>query len=67
MTAVEIHTQLEELESERALALLAGFSADSAYMADLRQDIVAMRSAYVGMAVLEIAVLRAELSGPGLG
>ena len=67
MTAVEIHSHLQELESERALALLEGMAPSGLYMADLETEISATRSAYVGTAVIEIAVLRAELSGALLG
>jgi hypothetical protein len=37
------------------------------YMADLRDEIAHTRHAYVGAAVTEIAMLRAELSGPLYG
>lgn len=67
MTAVEIHSHLQDLESERALALLQGLPRGGRYMADLLDEISATRSAYVGAAVVEIAVLRAEISGPPLG
>lgn len=63
MTAVEIHSRLEELESECALALLSGSPTDSHYVMDLLGEIALTRSAYVGAAVTEIASLRAELSG----
>jgi hypothetical protein len=36
-------------------------------MADLREEIVATRHAYVGSAVIEIASLRAQLFGPQVG
>jgi hypothetical protein len=67
MTAVEIQSRLEGLTSERALAKLNGLAADSTYMADLDDEIACTCSAFVGTAVVEIAVLRAELSGPALG
>jgi hypothetical protein len=66
-TTTDIHERLEELESERMLASLIGRSADTAYMADLLNEIDAARDAYVGAAVTEIASLRAELSGPLYG
>lgn len=66
-TTTNIQRRLEELESERMLASLMGLATDPAYMADLRGEIDAMRDAYVGAAVTEIASLRAELSGPLLG
>ena len=40
---------------------------DSAYTADLDAEIEATTSAYVGAAVTEIAIFRAELSGPQVG
>ena len=67
MSAIEMQSQLRELESERALASIEGLQSDSAYMADLDGQIAATRNAYVGAAVTEIATLRAELSGPPLG
>jgi hypothetical protein len=67
MFAAEIHTHLKELQSERALASIEGLASDSAYMADLDQDIAQARDAYVGAAVTEIATLRAQLSGPQVG
>jgi hypothetical protein len=67
MSAIEMQSQLRELESKRALASIEGLQSDSAYMADLDGQIAATRNAYVGAAVTEIATLRAELSGPQLG
>jgi len=67
MSAIEKQHQLQALEAERALAWIEGLSSDSAYMDDLRSEIAATRSAYVAMAVTEIATLRAELSGPQEG
>ena len=66
-TTTDIHRRMEELESERMLASLMGLSANPAYMADLKTEIDAVRDAYVGAAVTEIASLRAELSAPLLG
>jgi hypothetical protein len=67
MSAIEKQHELQALEAERALAWIEGLSSDSAYMDDLRSEIAATRSAYVAMAVTEIATLRAELSGPQEG
>ena len=67
MSAIEKQLELQALEAERALAWIEGLSSDSAYMDDLRSEIAATRSAYVAMAVTEIATLRAELSGPQVG
>ena len=67
MSAIEKQHELQALEAERALAWIEGLSSNSAYMDDLRSEIAATRSAYVAMAVTEIATLRAELSGPQEG
>ena len=67
MFAIEIQDQLHELEAQRALALVDGFASSSAYVAVLEEEITAVRAAYVGAAVTEIATLRAELSGPQVG
>lgn len=67
MSAIEMQTHLQQLEAERALALIEGLGNSAAYMADLNDEIVATRHAYVAAAVTEIAVLRAELSGRLLG
>ena len=64
LTTTDIQRRLDELESERMLASLAGLTADPAYMADLRGQIDATRAAFVGAAVTEIATLRGRLSGP---
>lgn len=44
-----------------------GLVADSAYLADLDDEIAVTQSAYVATAVTEIATLRAELAGPQVG
>ena len=66
-TAVEIHSLLLELEAERALAEAEGLAVNPVYMADLDEEIEATARAYVGAAVTEIAMFRAELSGPQVG
>jgi hypothetical protein len=66
-SAADIREHLVLLETERALAIEAGLRDDPLYMADLREEIVATRAAYVGSAVAEIASLRAQLSGPQVG
>jgi hypothetical protein len=63
----EIQIRLKELQAESALASIEGLASDSAYMADLREEIAAESHAYVGAAVTEIATLRAQLSGPQVG
>jgi hypothetical protein len=67
MFATEMHTHLKQLQAERALASIEGLAGDSAYMADLDQEIAVAHSAYVAAAVTEIASLRAELSGQQVG
>ena len=62
-TALDLGRQLRRLHAERALAALHGLLEQSHYMADLDEEILVCREAYVGAAVTEIAVLRAELSG----
>ena len=68
MFVTEMHnTHLQQLHAERTLASIEGLSSDSAYMADLDEEIAVRRSAYVGAAVTEIASLRRQLSGPQFG
>jgi hypothetical protein len=66
-TASDIRQQLQLLETERALALDTMLAHDAAYMADLREEILATRHAYVGSAVAEIASFRAQLTRPDVG
>jgi septum formation topological specificity factor MinE len=66
-SATDIREHLELLETERALAMETTLRDDPAYMADLREEIVATRHAYVGSAVAEIASFRAQLAGPQIG
>ena len=63
MTAAELHTQLRELQAERALAETTGVAGIASYMADLELDIARSHAAFVGAAVTEIATLRGELYG----
>ena len=60
----DLATHLRELEAERALAGLMGLDGNALYMDDLRDEIVTCRAAFVGAAVTEIAILRADLSAP---
>lgn len=62
-SAVDLQQALRLLYAERSLAELEGLSADPGYMTDLLDDINAHESAFVGVAVTEIATLRAELGG----
>jgi hypothetical protein len=67
MFAIDMQNHLQDLQTERALASIEGLAGNSAYMADLEHEIAATRAAYVGVAVTEIATLRAQLSGPQVG
>jgi hypothetical protein len=67
LNATDVKRHLDLLHEERQLAVEIGLAADGAYMADLEEEIVACRAAYVGAAVTEIATMRAELSGPLTG
>lgn len=66
-TALDALRHLEVLQEERALAHLTGLIHDADYVADLNDDIEASTHAYVGLAVTEIATLRAELGGANFG
>ena len=67
MPALELQIRLKELQAERLLASSEGLAADSAYMADLDDEIAEVSDAYVGAALTEIAMLRGELFGRQLG
>ncbi len=62
-SAPDLAEHLRLLYAERALAAEAGLGDDPAYIAELDEEIADCRQAYVGAAVTDIAVLRAELSG----
>jgi hypothetical protein len=62
-TVADIHHRLSVLAEERELAHQCGLDRDVAYMADLESEIAATHAAFVGGAVVEIACLRARLSG----
>ena len=67
MTATDARTELRRLEAERLEAARIGLEANARYMDDLERDIETSRAAYIGLAVTEIATLRAQLSGPQVG
>jgi hypothetical protein len=67
MPAIELQIRLKELQAERLLASSEGLGADTAYMADLEDEIAEVSHAYAGAAVTEIAMLRGELFGPQEG
>ena len=66
-SASDIRQHLFLLAEERVLAHEVGLDRDVAYMADLEDEIAITRSAFVGEAVTEIALLRASLDGPLYG
>ena len=63
-TPADMKERLEVLEAERACALQAGVAGNRLYMADLEEEIAAVRAVYVGAAVVESARLRARLDAP---
>jgi hypothetical protein len=67
MTATDARNRLHRLQAERLDAVEAGLGDNALYMADLENDIAASHAAYVGLAVTEIASLRAQLGGPQVG
>jgi hypothetical protein len=67
MTATDARARLVRLEAERLDAIDAGLGENALYMAELQHDLAASRAAYVGLAITEIATLRARLGGPQVG
>ena len=66
-SAAGLREQIELLERERAAALLAGIADNELYMTALREELQALRGAYAGAAVTEIASLRSALGAPLVG
>ena len=66
-TAAEALERLRALQFELAIAGPAGLLDDDDYLQDIEEDIATSEEVYVGLAVTEIATLRAELSAPMLG
>jgi hypothetical protein len=66
-TAIDVKNHLELLHEERALAMATPLRHDRAYMADLNEEIVVTRHAWISSAVLEIARFREELGGAAQG
>jgi len=66
-TALDARNELRRLQAERLDAVEAGLGENALYMTDLEHDIEASIAIYVGLAVTEIATLRAQLSGPQVG
>jgi hypothetical protein len=67
MYANELRAQLDSLNMELLAAESAGLTECAAYMKDLENEISECRAAFVGAAVTEIAIARAELSGRLVG
>jgi hypothetical protein len=67
MSAAEIRNHLKLLELERFEAESEGMLDDEDYKRDLEEEMAECRAAFVGVAVTEIALLRADLSGRQLG
>jgi hypothetical protein len=68
MTAtLDALAKLRRLQAERLDAVEAGLGENALYMTDLENDIEASRATYIGLALTEIATLRAQLGGPQVG
>ena len=67
VSALEVLRYLEGLREERALAASTPLAHDPRYTADLDSEIDATRHHFIGLAVTEMATLRAELGGPLAG
>ena len=67
MSAHELRARLGQLTAERLEAADAGLATNARYMAELEDDLIAAREAYIGLAVTEIATLRGELFGAQVG
>jgi hypothetical protein len=66
-TASDAMHALRHLLEERALVSTLPLGRDPDYVADLEEEIAAVRQEVVLLAVTEIATLRAELGGRGDG
>jgi hypothetical protein len=66
-SASELRLRIAELQDERLAAVESGLGGNATYMSDLDADLARSRAAYVGMAVSEIASLRASFDGPLVG
>jgi hypothetical protein len=67
MYTSEIRAQLHRLYLEQIEAEAVGLSECESYMKDLRKEISEVRAAFMGAAVTELAVERAELYGRLVG
>lgn len=64
---VELRLRLGQLAEERILATEWGLTNDPLYVEDLDLELNSTREAYAGMAITQLALLRAELDGPNRG
>jgi hypothetical protein len=67
MISTDAKARLIRLQAERLIALEAGVQEPSPYMTRLSDAIAEARVDYTLSAVTEIAALRSELTGLGLG
>jgi len=67
MTAIDARNHLQSLRAERMDAAHSVLAHNRLYRSSLDEDIATARSTYVGLAVTEIASLRARLGGPQVG
>ncbi len=67
MTATQIRHQIEQLTAERLAAIADGLAADPDLLDEMDDELDALRDAYVGYAVVEIAALRADLGEKNVG
>jgi hypothetical protein len=58
-----VRQRLELLRIEHQLAVAIGLDADPEYMADLQRQLEIWEAAWVGAAVTQLAVRRAEVRG----
>ena len=66
-SAVELLSRLQALESERFEAEQIGLMRSDDYRRDLEAEFAGCHTAFVGAAVTELAVLRADLGHPQVG
>ena len=59
----DVRQRLDLLRLEHDLAVSIGLDNDPAYMADLEQQLATYEAAWIGAAVTELAVGRAEREG----
>ena len=67
VSAAKARSRLNILLEERSTALRTPLAGNRVYMDSLEADIAASHAAFVGAAVTEVAVLRAEVFGRQYG